>query len=374
MDSFQDRPDIASVDPDDSELYRFSVSEIALIGILLCLILFILKYAAAIIMPITLAFMLSLLFAPVVHFFSVLHIPRSIGAAIVVLSITGMITGGIIFLSEPAGKWLDKAPQHLHRIEHKVQKLKKPVQQVQKAAEKVEDMAEINKEPDQLTVKVEPKKLFEKVFVTTPKLLAFLVLLIVLLYFLLLSGAELAEHLVHLISRLARRQCRVDMGHFIQQEISRYLFTIATINICLGITVTIVLAIIGMPNPILWGTMTGVLNFAPYIGALISAVVIATVSFATFEQTSHILLAPALFLIITALEGQVITPLILGRNFSLNPLLVFLSMIVWGWMWGYVGALLAVPLLVNIKIICQSVDTLQPVARFIGGNEKIETG
>lgn len=157
------------------------------------------------------------------------------------------------------------APQYLQKVEGKLQKLKEPIEQVQKTADKVEYMAAIDMEPGRLTVKLVTKKLSETVFVAIPKLLAFPALLIVLLYFLLFSSDKVAKDIVHLISRLPRQQCSLDMGYFLQREISRNLFPITTINICLGIIVAGELTIREMPNPLLWGTMVTLSNFEPIL-------------------------------------------------------------------------------------------------------------
>jgi predicted PurR-regulated permease PerM len=316
-------------------------------------------------MPLTFAILLSLLFTPVVHFLSRLHIPKRIGAAIVVASIVSVIAGGVIFLSEPAEEWLDKSPQILQDIDQKMQKIKEPLEKMQRAAEKMDGLAEMDSSRQQIIVKSKSKKLFDTIFAATPEVLTFLILSIVLLYFLLYSGKTLVDYLIRTIFWLANQHDTVNMGHLIQKEISRYLLTITVINICLGVIVAVAFAIIGLPNPLLWGTMAGLLNFAPYIGAICSAIIITLISFVTFDTLPQIFLAPAVFLIITSLEGQFITPQILGDRFSMNPLLVFLSIIIWGWIWGYIGALLAFPLLVSTKIICQSVDVLRPIADFL---------
>jgi predicted PurR-regulated permease PerM len=342
---------------------QFSAGETAQIGTCILLLLFALKYAAAILIPLTLAIMLSLLFIPIVNFLSGLHIPKRIGAAFVVAGIVTVIIGGIIILSAPAEEWLEKSPQILQKLDEKMQLIKRPLKRVQEAAEKVEGLAEMDEDPGRLVVKPEPEKLFKTLFSATPEFFAFLVLSIVLLYFMLFSGETPAEYALNIIYRITNQPVRVETGHSIQQEISRYLLTISIINACLGFAVTVVLAVIGLPNPILWGTMAGLLNFAPYIGAICSAVIIAIVSFLTFDSLFQILLAPALFLIITSLEGQFITPQILGSRFSMNPLLIFLSIILWGWLWGYVGALLAFPLLVSAKILSQSMDAFKPLAK-----------
>ena len=344
---------------------RQTLGEISLIGIFIILLLAVCNYASVILIPLTFATFLSLLLTPVVHFLSALHIPKRIGAAFVVLSIVTIFAGGIIFLSDPAKEWLDQSPQILKKIELKVRKIKEPLKQMQKAAEKVSNMAEVEQNPRQIVVKPKSQKLFDTIFTVTPEVLTFLILSIVLLYFLLFSSKDLVEFLIIAISWLAGGRNTVNMGHRIQKEISRYLLTITIINSCLGIIVMLVFALIEMPNPVLWGTMAALMNFIPYIGAICSAVIISLVSFVTFDTLPNIFLAPVTFLIITSLEGQIITPQILGNRFSMNPLLVFLCIIFWGWLWGIVGALLAFPLLVSTKVICQSIDVLRPLADFL---------
>ncbi|MGB3225811.1 MAG: AI-2E family transporter [Desulforhopalus sp.] len=342
-----------------------SAGDSALIGILVILLLAVLKYAAAIFIPLTFAILLSLLFAPVVQFLTKLHIPRRIGAAIVVVTIVSFIAGGIMALAEPAERWLEKSPQVLQEIEGKLQKVKEPLKQIQEAAEKAEVLTDLDQNEIKIEVKPDAKKLIDSLFSATPEVLAFFIISIVLLYFMLYSGKTLVEYIIRAIFWLAHQRDTVDMGHLIQQEISRYLLTITIINICLGMVVTLALIMIGLPNALLWGTMVALFNFAPYIGAITSAIIITTVSLVSFDSLFTILLAPTVFIILTTLEGQFITPQILGDRFSMNPLLVFLTIVFWGWLWGYVGALLAFPLLVSAKIVCQSVDVLEPFADFL---------
>jgi predicted PurR-regulated permease PerM len=120
-----------------------------------------------------------------------------------------------------------------------------------------------------------------------------------------------------------------------------------------------------MPNPMLWGAMTALLNFVPYLGAVISLITVTAVAILTFDDMSHALLVPAVFFGLTSLEGQIITPFIIGRRLSLNPVVVFLFIIIWGWIWGIIGILIAVPLLASIKICCEHIESLNPIAEFL---------
>ena len=335
-----------------------SAGETALVGIFILFLLSVLKIAADLLVPLTLTVLLSFVFEPVVHFLKTIHIPKQIGAGIVVLGIVAVLVSAMIFLSQPAQEWLDKSPYLLRRIESKLQTIKKPIKQVQEAAQKIQNMAEIDEKKGQIIVKTETKKLFQAIFSATPELLGFLLLSVVLLYFLLFSGEELAHYVLQLIFMLTRHKPPNDLSGFIQKQISLYLITITIVNVCLGVISTGVFAVIGLPNPILWGTMAAILNYVPYIGALCMAVIILAVAFVSFDSMAYSLLAPGIYLLLTTIEGQIVTPQILGSRFSMNPLLIFLFIILWAWLWGYTGALLALPLLMTVKIILESLDLL----------------
>jgi len=345
------------------------LAEHALVGIFVLLLLYTFYFAAPVIMPLTLAVLLSLLLIPIVRFLTNLHIPQSLAAGLVVLAILLLLGAIIYLLSAPAAEWLEKAPQSLRTLEMKLHAVRGPIIKVQKTAEKVAEITELGQETEKPLVRVEGEKLSQAVFVTTPKIFAFFLLLIVLLFFLLATGDSVARGLVRFISKMESRACASQVGHDIQQQISRYLLTISIINAGLGLLTALVMHLLDMPNPLLWGAMAALFNYAPYIGALITALILTLVAVVTFDTFIHIAAVPATFLFLTTLEGQVVTPMIVGVRLALNPLLVFLSMVVWGWMWGVAGALLAVPLLATFKIVCQSVESLKPIASFIGGQQ-----
>jgi predicted PurR-regulated permease PerM len=134
------------------------------------------------------------------------------------------------------------------------------------------------------------------------------------------------------------------------------------------------LHLLGMPNPLLWGVMVATLNFMPYVGAAISLVVLTIVAFLTFDGLGQILAVPATFFILTVLEGQILMPILTGRQLTLNPVAVFLSMLFWGWLWGVVGALIAVPILMVVKVLFDHVDSLAPIGEFLGGKAACRAG
>ena len=152
-----------------------------------------------------------------------------------------------------------------------------------------------------------------------------------------------------------------------EQEISRYLFTVTLINIAFGIVTAVGMAITGMPNPALWGVAAALLNFIPYIGALTGLIMVSIVAILSFATIGEALIPPAIYLGCHILEGQFLTPIILGRRLELNSVAIFITLALWSWLWGIVGAIIAVPLLVCIKVFCDHFDGLTSFGEFLSG-------
>ncbi|HET7237387.1 MAG TPA: AI-2E family transporter, partial [Terrimicrobiaceae bacterium] len=192
---------------------------------------------------------------------------------------------------------------------------------------------------------------------------------VVLLYFLLASGDMFLRKLVRVLPRLKDQKHVVEIARTIQSDMARYLSTITYINLGLGIATTISMYLLGMPNPVLWGVMVAIFNYVPYVGASTSLLVLTAVAFFTFDEISHIVLVPAVFFSLTVLEGQILTPILTGRRLTLNPVVIFVSMLVWGWLWGVVGALMAVPILMTFKICCDHIESLSAIGEFLSGRQ-----
>src|SRR5690606_35540733 len=126
-------------------------------------------------------------------------------------------------------------------------------------------------------------------------------------------------------------------------------------NAGLGVATGLAMAALGVPNPALWGVLAAINNFVPYLGSLATAIVLAIVAAVTFESLGAIVAPPLVFLALTTIEGQFLTPMLLGRRLTLNPVVIFLALLVWGWLWGIPGVLMAVPLLAALKILCDHV-------------------
>ena len=148
-------------------------------------------------------------------------------------------------------------------------------------------------------------------------------------------------------------------------RISFYLLNFTLVNVGLGVAAAIVTALLGLPNPLLWGVLVAVLNFVPYVGAMTSMAMLAMVGLQTFDSVPQALAAPIILAGLMAISAEVVTPYVLGRGLLLNPVAIFIAIMLWGWLWGIVGVLLAVPLLASLKIICERVEPLHPIAEFL---------
>jgi predicted PurR-regulated permease PerM len=187
----------------------------------------------------------------------------------------------------------------------------------------------------------------------------------VVLYLLLASGDLFLQKLVHVMPTLSDKKRAVEISHEIQQNISNYLFSVSFINIVLGVLVGGVLYIMGVPNAAMWGLFVAVLNFVPYFGPVAGIILLATVGLLSFDSLWQGLFPPAWYLLLHLFEANLITPVILGRRFTLNAVVVFVSLIFWTWLWGIPGALLSVPILVSIKVVCDHVPAMSSVSELL---------
>jgi predicted PurR-regulated permease PerM len=239
---------------------------------------------------------------------------------------------------------------------------------IQALADEVDELTKVEAAPQVQEVVVQPPGPLADFVGSLPSLLASAAVVVFLSYFLLASGDCLLQRATCCGRNLTERRRIVRIARHIQNDVSGYLTTVTLINTVLGIATGLALQLFGVPNPWLWGTMAGVLNFAPYMGALVSLFVLLVVGIMTFKLELLAFMVPGVFFALTVLEGQLITPLVLGRRMSLSPTVVFVSVIVWGWLWGGLGALMAVPIVTAFKVVCQHYPPLHYVHDFLRNN------
>jgi predicted PurR-regulated permease PerM len=345
----------------------FGIRSIALTGLFLLASFYTLYFGRSFFLPIVLALLLDFLLRPIVRGLKKIHIPEALGAALVIFSLLGVLVFGLVELATPAYNWIGQAPQSLRRIEGKIRDLKRPVATMSKATEQVEKITQVGAGPGAAPkVQMTTESLGAKVLGQATDLASAAVVMFILLYFLLASGDLFLRKLIKVLPSLADKRRAVDIARQIETEISAYLGTITLINCVLGLAVWGLMSLIGVPTPLLWGVIAAFANFIPYLGAMTMIVLLAMVGLLTFPDLPHALLPPGAFLGLNLLEAYLLTPLILGRRLTLNPVVIFLGLTFWGWIWGIAGAILAVPIMVVLKILCEHSEPLAPIGEFLG--------
>jgi len=323
---------------------------------------FTLYLMASLLLPIMVAGMLALLLAPAVSALVRLRIPQPLGAGIVLLSVLAFV--GIVGMqvTAPVQRWIETAPAQFKQIEQKLQSLMRPVAAVREATEKVTDIAKNETgtaKPREVVV--EKTGSASTLNVTIDSLVTTLSA-IMLLYFLLASGDLLVRKIMLLTPEREDKRLTIDILRTIQKEIGSYFATITLVNIGLGTASGLALWALGMPTPIVWGAAITLLNFLPYLGPLIIMAMLTAVGMLTFDTPFDILAPAGAFLLLNFIEDQLILPFVLGKHFSVNPVVIFVWVLFWAWMWGIGGLLLAVPLLVAVRICAERIPAMQPVA------------
>ena len=341
----------------------FGVRSIALTGLFTLAVFYTIYFMRSILLPIVLALLLSYLLRPIVRGLAQLKIPLPVSAAFILIGLLALVGYGISGLATPTVEWLQKAPAGLAELQYKLLPLKKSVAQVTQASGEIEKLATTNAETKTVEVKRHP--ISEMFFMRTPEFIASAVLLTILLYFLLVYDQVFIAKLVKLLPTLSDKKTAVSIAQDIESQVSRYLLTITAINSCLGLAVGTAVGLLGLRNPVMWGVMVALLNFVPYLGALTGIICMTVGAALSFDSLGYALIFPAVYLAFGVLEGSFITPWVMGRSLTLNPVIILLSLTFWGWMWGIVGIILAVPILAAFKIFCAHIKPMEPLAEFL---------
>jgi predicted PurR-regulated permease PerM len=329
-----------------------------------------LHVAAEIVIPVVAAIVLQFMVAPAMRQLVRWHVAPPISAAIIVIGLATMLILGIYHLTSPAAAWLDRVPEVSTRIQEKLRVVREPVQQVAKASEQVERATTITGETTNVQVTLRRPGLLEQLAGGMRSALFGISVTLVVLYFLLATGDLFRLKLVRVIQRFEDKKRALLTLTDIEHQVSIYLSTQTLINLGLGTAVGGVLWWLGVPNPGLWGLMVAIANFIPFFGFIIAAGVLMAVSLLSFESFWWALAAPGAYAALKVAEGNFVSPNILGRSLTLNPLVIILSLLFWSWLWGPVGALLAVPILVIAKTVCEHVERLHKLADFISGERQ----
>ncbi len=326
--------------------------------------------ATAIMLPVVAAIVAALACRPVVRWMSRFHVPAMVGSAIVLTLAIGVVGLLATQLITPATQWAERAPIrfHLLRLQRKLEPVQEPLAGLSEASEELSNITLGNPSGSSDSVQqvvVQPPSLINEVLSSTTQFAAGAFLFVVLTYFFLAKGDVLISRIAGVFGSPDGATNYGNAAVAVERSVSTYLMNVSTINAALGVAVGTACWIVGVPNPMLWGAMAALLNFLPYIGGFIGAGIVLAVSLLSFESTAYPFVAPSIYLTLTAIEGNFITPSALGRSMSLNPLVVILSLTYWTWLWGLGGAILAVPLLAIVTSLFRQFESTRGIASLL---------
>ena len=321
----------------------------------------ILYFAHALLMPVVLALFFAMVLSPAVDKLR-RWMPGIVASALVMLLLAGAIASLVNATMEPAREWVERAPRLLSDVDRKVRPLRRfavKIDEVAAQAGRVTGGPAAAPEP----APVPPS---QGLLWKTPAVLIPVVGVFFLTFFFLSSGPVLLVKLAESRRRDASARQLLTVAEQVRRQTARYLGTIATINVGLGAATAALAWAFELPTPLLWGVMAGLFNFIPYAGSATTLVVLTIIAIVTHDSLGPAFVLAAAFLALATLEGQVVQPLALGRRLALSPLIVFLGLWLWGWLWGVAGMFLATPILLTVKAISCELKSWSAVAEFLG--------
>jgi predicted PurR-regulated permease PerM len=345
------------------------IVRVAIVGTFLILAVGAMYYARSFFLPLALAILVTLAFAPLVRTLAHRGIPAAVSAIMLVIALGGGLATASAFLSEPVAQMVSEAPLVVREVRARFAFLREPFARLNAAGREVLALTDGggggNGVNDPQRVVVVQGGLLAWAAGTVADIGTTFGATLILSVFLLASGDTLRQKLIRILPDLSgkKRSLRVLRG--IENEVSRYLLTIAAINAGLGLCVGIAMAALGMPNPVLWGIAAGLLNFIPYVGPLIGIMLAGAVAIVTYPLLTVVVLPPIAYLTLQIIEGNFVTPMILGRRLELNTVAILILLALTTWMWGIVGTIIGVPLLVVIKVFSDNFPALSPLAEFL---------
>jgi len=316
--------------------------------------------ASDIVLPFVFAIVLKLLLQPALRILVGLHVPRTIASLLLILVLFGTIVGLGTVISGPARTWAAKLPEGIPRLEERLSFMRAPINTLQGFLQQVEDFGAMGPSPNAAAPAL-GSTLLTKLFTGTQNFASGFFTTVLFLFFLLVSGDIFLHRLVEILPRFRSKRQVVEISQQIEHDISAYLVTITIMNAAVGIAMALVMWLTGVGDPILWGAVAFLLNYVPILGTALGVLIFLLAGLLTHDTLWQALLPAGLYFGFHLIEGETVTPMLLAMRFTLNPVLVIISLVFWFWMWGIPGMILSMPMLAITKIIC---DRLQPLAAF----------
>ncbi len=338
---------------------------VVLNALLVLAVLYTLALAQSLVIPLVLAAFIGLGLNPLVALAARWHVPRSLAALVLMLVLGGAIGTGVTLLAQPASQWLQRAPHALRHVAPKLKPVTRRINAATQATQSLVITAPAGKRSSPTTAHAAVFTAWD-LLQMTPRVLANVLTVTLLVFFFLIYGDTLLRRLVEISPTFRKKRLNVTLVRDIQSQVSHYVLTVTSINVALGVLTAAWLWLLDVPDPLLWGSLATLFNFIPYVGGIATTLLLAVVGLLQFQHPLHGLLPAAGFACLSFTEGNFISPLIMGQSMRLSPVAILIWLLIWGWMWGIPGALLAVPMLTSVKLIAGHLPGWQWFAQIVG--------
>lgn len=305
-----------------------------------------LYFAKPVLLPMVVSTFVALLFSPLINYFVDKGLPRTVMVLMTLALVVSVSALGLAAISEPAKQWWTELPNIAKNISQEVNAVTKASSEDMHAPLTLAHDMNINEMSNSTVF-----SLLKTLATTTPTILTQVMMILFMVYFMLNHGRSLFRKSVSRLNGFAKQRQAVELVQALQKDLSRYIETITLVNIGLGGCVGLALFVLGLEDPFLWGAFAGMMNFAPYLGPVVSMITFGFVAYLQLDSISFMVTVVSIYLFLNVIESQFVTPTLLGKRFNLNPLVIFMWLVFWGWLWGGMGLLIGMPLLVCINIL-----------------------
>jgi predicted PurR-regulated permease PerM len=319
--------------------------------------------------PIALAVLFALVLSSPVEALHRKGLPRSVSAILILLIFLGLMGFAVDQLWAPAEQWLAGAPRTVKIISEKLGPVSRVLHRIDVITDRAGHLTDAATSTPLASPKAAPSPSASGgLLLETRSALVATVTAMILTLFLLAGGPPMLARMTVALARNTRFAHVLKVIDVVRSEVGRYYATIAIINVGLALATGFAMKLLGMPNPILWGALAGVLNFVPYVGSATTLIVLTIVAFVSFDGVGRVLAVAATYLGLATIEGQVAQPLFVGHRLDLSPVMVFLALWFGGWFWGVAGIVIAVPGLVTLRVVAEHSEHGRPLLEFLSPN------
>ncbi|MGB5865291.1 MAG: AI-2E family transporter [Sulfitobacter sp.] len=343
---------------------------IAIIGIFCMLLLQGMVWASQFLIPVTAAFLGYFVLNRPRRYMQRLGLPPVVSAILFTTALTAMVLILLVQLSAPTAQFIEDLPGLMEQLKAQLATSGGTLEAINDATVAAEGIIADQKSETVAVEVVSDSGFMATLFSMAPSLLSSIMFALILLFFLVSSGDMFLTKTIQSLDSFSDKRRAVAVLHAIEERLGYYLGGITLINAGLGVAVALAMSLWGLPGPVLFGFVAFALNFVPFLGGLLGACIAAAVAFVSLNDTWVALGVFMTYIALTSIEGQFVTPVLISRRMRLNTTVVFLFVAFFAWIWSVMGMIVALPILIVIKIVCDETDSMRTLSRFLSNIEE----